>query len=889
MDDEQMSLQDKEIYDTLEYFDKIKTLKNIQSSQKSNIKKKLKTFLKFTNKIIKLNNLEVSLKCLNIFQKLHQKLDFSNIIDNKTIEIILNYNISCSYQIVWSTKERIFYLKKTMKNLEIYLNNICNKSSELSITTAYRYLKIKIFYLLVLLQVTAVYSTEKKHFKAQESANKALVIVDEIFFYYKKLFVFLEKDLELEKSDRFSSFFDNFQKILEIIVNAKNNINYNKINILKFINWKHTPENNKKLFGSYCKDLFQSKKFTAEWIYNFNIGDVMHLSPINLDLFQNNLPQNLFKNDDYILKLIIYSSTACYSLSTEKRYLAFEEIKYNPEKLKKKNKFSKTKKIFNDNLNEYKKKSSLKKNQNFIQSEFFHLKSIEILQNFVENFTLANYIQDNYKQSYSNMLNFITEEEEHSQSYSNLIKSGSKNKKNDSYYDDSSSKNIIINNITITKTNCNIMNNHSFEKNQQKIQKLKKNNLENNFIKNNNIDKNFLNNIYKHKFKNDEDILFSKFSIQEESVDFSEENLILNTNDKMNFKNKKEIIKNLFPSSKENTSSEYNLNPKLNFKNIKIKKKIDLKSKNKIDICFNYNFNKDENESEKKKKLKSSNLDKIQKNNFFMNDEIKNKFLKTMKEKSFKIKEKRKILKNSKNQKKKYKSKNNLNKKEKEGSKKKKRKKLKNQISLDIKLKKKQNLLKSDFRTNSKKRSPEKMSIKKLKEFKIKDFYKKKLKKKNKSNKSKKKFEKKDLITKEKFYPKNDNCLNILNKFQTIDLTYKNILNKKDKFLNIKIPLKLKFINNENDDNYIKGLNSERDIGVHSRKKIRPLTSRKKTKSGIFDFKKIKKNSFLKKKKKNTKKIFSPRIRNVSSFVGKSFNSLKWNSNILSYLNKKKH
>ena len=657
MEEEQMSLQDKEIYETLEYFDKIKTLKNLQTNQKSNIKKRLKTFLKFTNKIIKLNNIEVSLKCLNIFQKLHQKLNFSNLLDDKTIEIILNYNISCCYQITWSTIERIFYLKKTIKNLEIYLKNINTESSELSITSAFRFLKVKNFYLLVLLQITAVYSTEKKHVKAQESVNKALIIVDEIFNDYNKLFIFLEKDLDVEKSNRFFSFFENFKKILEIILNSKNKINSNKINILKFINWKHTPENNKKLFGTYCKDLFQSKKFTADWISNYNIGDVMHLTPINLDLFQNNLPQNLFKNDDYILHLIIYCSTACYSLSTEKRYLAFKEIKYNPEKLKK-NKIFKTKKIFNDNLNEYKKKSSLKKNSNFIHSEFFHLKSIEILQNFVENFTLANYIQDNYKQSYSNMLNFITEEEEASQSFSNLIKSESKNKKSDSYYDDSS-KNIIINNITITKTNCNIMNNHSFEKNQRKSQKLKKKkNLENNFIKKNNLDKNFLKNIYKQKFENDEDILFSKFSIQEESVDFSQENLVLNTNEKMNFKNKKEIIKNLFPSSKENTSSEYNLNPKLKIKNITKVANNHSKSKNKIDICFNYNFNKEKIDIEKKiKKIKSckNNLDKIQKNQFFMNDEIKNKFLKTMKEKSFKIKEKKKFIKNLKNQKKKKK------------------------------------------------------------------------------------------------------------------------------------------------------------------------------------------------------------------------------------------
>ena len=917
MEEDQMSIKDKEIYETLEYLKKIETLKNLEILEKNIVKKKLKTFLTFTNKIIKAEEKKINpLNCLNILENLEKKLKFSNLFNDLRFDIILNYNLACCYQISWSQTECIYYLKKTILKLENFLKSMYKNSREFSLTISYKYLMIKNFYLLVILQITAVYSTEKKHLEAQECCLKALDIAKEIFVYYNKLFVFLEKDLKEEKSERFFLFFDNFKQFLDIILGSKNQISSNKINIFKFIQWKHTPENNKKLFGSYCKDIFQSKKFNAHWITNYNIGHIMYLLPINLDLFENNLPQNLFKKDDFVLRLIIYCSTACYSLSTEKRYLALEELGYDPEKNKAK---KKSQKFVRDDLNDYKKNSNLKKNQKFIESEFFHLKSIEILQNFVEDFTLTNYIQDTYKKSYSNMMNFITEEEEVSQSYSNLLKSNSKIKKNDSYYDDK--KNIIINNITITKTNCNIMNNPSFESNTNNNNDCNKNKK----FGAGNIDTNFLKNIYKKKFKNDEDILFSKFSIQEESVDFSGENSILNT-EKMSFKNKKEMIKNLFHSSKDNTlSNEFQQNPKflnlkenaknlfssskdnnLSIENLKIPKFQNLKqneknlsssskekknklkenenldnldnfskkNKHKIDICFNYNFKKEKKNLEKKfKKIKSckNNIqvqnDKKSGNFLFINDEIKNRFLKTMKINNVKLLKEKKA---AKIRKKKIVSKNE-NKPNNVSIKKIKRIKLNKHISLDIKMSKNNfnnNFLKSELNRNIKNSPQKSKRIKNKKE--IKSF---KKKKKNLNR------------TKEKIFPKNHNLMNILNKYQTIDFTYKN---KIDKFF-INKPSKITKTKNENIIH--KNLNSQRCLQV-KKKLIRPLTSRKKkNKSSISNQEKINKHkiSFVENDKKNFKRIFSPKVKNFSSFIGKSFNSLKWNSNIVSYLNKNKY
>jgi hypothetical protein len=108
MADSNISVRDEEIYEILEYMDKKQTIQNLEKYEKNSIKKKVKSFLEFTNRIIKVDNFEFSLKCLNIFQKLNEKLNFFNIFGDNRLELILNYNIACCHQINWSTIERIF-------------------------------------------------------------------------------------------------------------------------------------------------------------------------------------------------------------------------------------------------------------------------------------------------------------------------------------------------------------------------------------------------------------------------------------------------------------------------------------------------------------------------------------------------------------------------------------------------------------------------------------------------------------------------------------------------------------------------------------------------------------------------------------------------------------
>lgn len=62
-----------------------------------------------------------------------------------------------------------------------------------------------------------------------------------------------------------------------------------------------------------------------DWIFNLNIGNVMHLSPMNLDELHSKLEITHELNRDAMLEKIVLITVSYFCLGTELRFIANSE------------------------------------------------------------------------------------------------------------------------------------------------------------------------------------------------------------------------------------------------------------------------------------------------------------------------------------------------------------------------------------------------------------------------------------------------------------------------------------------------------------------------------------------------------------------------------------
>jgi len=71
-------------------------------------------------------------------------------------------------------------------------------------------------------------------------------------------------------------------------------------------------------------------KSSDDWINNFNIGNIMHLSPLNFDdLNRSSIDVRHEISRDQIILTILYCAAAFFCIGTEYRFLSNKEAKYD--------------------------------------------------------------------------------------------------------------------------------------------------------------------------------------------------------------------------------------------------------------------------------------------------------------------------------------------------------------------------------------------------------------------------------------------------------------------------------------------------------------------------------------------------------------------------------
>jgi len=125
-----------------------------------------------------------------------------------------------------------------------------------------------------------------------------------------------------KKVQKLSTFFEEFEDVKKPLFKAfqdpkkTSNIDKEKEielseklkNTMNFIYWKHNPENNTKFLTSNMH-FFNDKtlqKFEASWLSEFNIGNIMYLKKINLNMFQPGSQLDFINDINFLIDLLLY-------------------------------------------------------------------------------------------------------------------------------------------------------------------------------------------------------------------------------------------------------------------------------------------------------------------------------------------------------------------------------------------------------------------------------------------------------------------------------------------------------------------------------------------------------------------------------------------------------
>lgn len=168
--------------------------------------------------------------------------------------------------------------------------------------------------------------------------------------------------------------------------------------------WKHNIENNEKYFkkelAARSKDLGVKNKLTTIWLRDFNIGNTMHIKPVSYrKLTEKNNFEDYF-GVNIVVEIVLTYSCCLFSIATENRFICQKEFENENSQNELRGPVKQVTKIY-----------KLQSNKNFVRSESFHFKAIEILCAFVEDCPLLNHLIASYQKNYFPNLEAIPEEE----------------------------------------------------------------------------------------------------------------------------------------------------------------------------------------------------------------------------------------------------------------------------------------------------------------------------------------------------------------------------------------------------------------------------------------------------------------------------------------------
>ena len=469
-DAEKISEQEENIYIILTYMHKAMSEPHLSSKQTKTVKELVSQLLEFIEKLANPDNHSDIIQIYEVLLNIDKKNDFCRVYGDNRLRILLHYNIAYCYQDPKhnNISKTLFHIENS---LEEYLYFLKLKEG-LESYNAQNYLRLNKFSAQVCLQTAAMYGvqgySDRAVYLAGEAFNYIGNLVENLKAYYCSC-----KTNEDKRHYQLTTFFRDFKAYYDHLKNIKTNPTKSAMKATKVLNWEYNPQNNEKFFTQSNYEYDPELKFYADFIKDHNIGDIMFLSLINEGMFEELSYEELVESDDFIIEIILLFACSLYTLSTEKRVIStINEEKslkgYQSNRIYNLSQFNNDYGLKKDNGSavDAKRAISLGQNNSFMESEFYMKKCLELLNRYLKQSMLFNIVLTQYHRYYPKVVNYITEEEEPSQTYSVLF-TERKDKKSVINEEENSTSNIIINNINITHNNCNIDPTKNFKKKKQ--------------------------------------------------------------------------------------------------------------------------------------------------------------------------------------------------------------------------------------------------------------------------------------------------------------------------------------------------------------------------------------------------------------------------------------
>lgn len=467
-DEENLSEQEANIVTLLNYIKKLMEEPHLSAKNTRNVKEFMTQVLTYVELVITPENAETMLNVYDYLLNIDLKSDFCRVYGDNRMRIILNYNMAFCYQ------------DPRHRNVDYILHHIEEALSEyleftklkegLKSSASTDHLKLDKFAVQICLQTAAMYGIIGMPERALAFGTEAFDYIGVFFNSFKTYF----HDCNPNKGGRYYqlvTFLNDFRVYYEHLRSVRSNPSKSEMKAEKFLNWEYTPQNNEKYFTKSNCEYDQDLKFNSALLKDHNIGDIMFLTVISNNMFNESTYEDIFETDDFIIDFLLLFSCCLYTMSTEKRVISIfsedELLKTNSDNrvynlTHYSNDYS-VRKDMHSALNAQ-KAISLSQNSLFIESQFFIKKCLECLNRYLKPSMLFNIVLTQYHKHYPKVVNYITEEEEPSQTFSALFTDRKEKKSVLGESEDISKSNIVINNINITHNTCNIDPAKSFKK-----------------------------------------------------------------------------------------------------------------------------------------------------------------------------------------------------------------------------------------------------------------------------------------------------------------------------------------------------------------------------------------------------------------------------------------
>lgn len=467
-DIETISEQEQQIFKILKLLQKMMTESQLNAKQTRQIMEFVSDVFSHIEWFITPENKLESVQLYEILFNIDKNFDFSRVYQDNRMRIILHYNIAYCYQ----DREHM-HITKTLTHIESCLYEYWNYikiKEEQGLNDEFDNLKLNRFLVQVCLQTAAMYGNECQSERAINLAVEAFDYTSVILQNLKNFY----SSFDVEKNQRHCqllTFFNDFERYYNEVNTVKMNPTKAAMRPNKPLNWEYNYQNNEKYFTQSNSEYGDKLKFYADFLKELNIGNMMILEPINEDLFEEYNYEDIFGSDDFLINFVLLFSLSLYTISTEKRIISTisEEERLKAHQSNRIYQISlhsheyRAAREFNSALSA-KRSISLSQNLIFMESEFFMKKCLEALNRYLEESMLFKMVLSQYYKHFTKVVNYITEEEEPSQTYSALFTDRKEKRSVINDNEDISTSNIIINNINITHNMCNIDNGKSFKK-----------------------------------------------------------------------------------------------------------------------------------------------------------------------------------------------------------------------------------------------------------------------------------------------------------------------------------------------------------------------------------------------------------------------------------------